>query len=304
MSHAPLWTISDTARARGENAFIMYHPNSRMQRSIGASLSLRLYAKGAIIGVANIIPGVSGGTLAVVLGIYDQLVAAISNLFTLSDMPRKGIVLFLAQLAAGACTSVFLLSNVIDYLYTSHMHPTVFFFIGLIIGSIPSVMRQHTDMRPSASNVALLFIGILAILSLSLVDAGESTEAESSTGAGLALLFVAGVAGAAAMIVPGFSGSFVLVAMGVYWTLIDAVRALDILTLIPSVLGGILGIGVVSKCLDRLLKAYPSQFYYCILGLIVASIYELYPGIPPGVAAAGCAVAAGAGAMISYFMST
>ncbi len=275
-----------------------------MQRSLGANLSLRLYAKGAVIGVANIIPGVSGGTLAVVLGIYDQLVAAISTLFAWGDMSRKDTVLFLAQLAAGACTSIFLLSSVMDYLYTSHMHPTVFFFIGLIIGSIPSVLRQHTDMRPSSSNVALLAIGVLAILSLSLVGAGDTGEAESASGAGMALLFVAGVAGAAAMIVPGFSGSFVLVAMGVYWTLIDAVQALDIVTLLPAVIGGLVGIVVVSKGLDRLLKAYPSQFYYCILGLIIASIYELYPGIPSGAAAAGCAIAAISGAVISYAMST
>ena len=275
-----------------------------MQRSLGANLSLRLYAKGAVIGVANIIPGVSGGTLAVVLGIYDQLVAAISTLFAWGDMSRKDTVLFLAQLAAGACTSIFLLSSVMDYLYTSHMHPTVFFFIGLIIGSIPSVLKQHTDMRPSASNVALLAVGLLAILSLSLVGVGDTGEAESPSGAGMTLLFVAGVAGAAAMIVPGFSGSFVLVAMGVYWTLIDAVQALDIVTLLPAVVGGLVGIVVVSKGLDRLLKAYPSQFYYCILGLIIASIYELYPGIPPGAAAAGCALAAIAGAAVSYVMST
>lgn len=274
-----------------------------MQLSGSGSDSLRLYAKGAVIGIANIIPGVSGGTLAVVLGIYDQLVSAISSLFAFDGDTRRETVIFLAHLALGACSSIFILSSVMDYLYSTHMHPTVFFFIGLILGSIPTVVRQHTDMRPSASNIALLAIGIVAILSLSLATTGDAGESGDATGAGVALLFVAGVAGAAAMIVPGFSGSFVLVAMGVYWTLIDAVQAFDVITLLPAVAGGIIGIAVVSKGLDRLLKSYPSQFYYFILGLIIASIYELYPGVPTGAAAAACIVTAVAGAGVSYALS-
>jgi putative membrane protein len=120
----------------------------------------------------------------------------------------------------------------------------------------------------------------------------------------MALLFVAGIAGAAAMIVPGFSGSFVLVAMGVYWTLIDAVHSLDIVTLLPAIAGGMLGIVVVSKGLDRLLHAYPSQFYYCILGLIIASIYELYPGVPSSdMSLLGCVLAAVTGFIISSLLS-
>lgn len=233
--------------------------------------------KGAVIGVANIIPGVSGGTLAVVLGIYDNLVGAIGDLFTTSKR-RKENFIFLSQIAFGAVLAIFIISSLMDYVYTNHICPTVYFFIGLIIGSIPSILRQHTDMRPTFANIFFFGVGVLAILSLSAITTAESTEI---TGNGdLILLFFAGVAAAAAMIVPGFSGSFVLLAMGVYWELIDAVQAFDLTVLVLPAIGGIIGIVGVSKIIGAAIRKYPSKVYYLILGLIVASIWELYPGIP------------------------
>lgn len=266
-------------------------------------LSPVLLAKGAVIGVANIIPGVSGGTIAVVLGLYDRLVESISSLTRPSRASLATHLPFLAQLTFGALCSIILLSTVMDYLYTEHMHPTVFFFMGLIIGSVPTIIRQHTDMRPSASNIALLAVGALAILSLSLVNADIAESETGSSNGDVALLFVAGMAGAAAMIVPGFSGSFMLVALGVYWHLLEAVRGGDMLTLIPAIAGGLVGIIVVSRGLEVLLHRYPSQFYYCILGLIIASLYEIYPGMPTGAVLVASIATLLAGVAVSLSLS-
>jgi len=233
--------------------------------------------KGAIIGVANIIPGVSGGTLAVVLGIYDKLIGAIGNFLTDSNN-RRSYTIFLAQIGLGALLAIFLLSNIMDFLYENHKIPTLYFFIGLIIGSIPTVMKQHTDMRLNAPNSLFFIIGFIAVLSLELLNVSEANGGGSDYN--IALFFVAGIASAAAMIVPGFSGSFVLVAMGVYWDLIDAVKAFDIVALIPPAIGGLIGIIGISKLINNIIKNHPSKFYYFIMGLIIASIFVLFPGLP------------------------
>jgi len=248
-----------------------------MANGLKDGLDIKLVLKGSIIGIANIIPGVSGGTLAVVLGIYDRLVASIGNFLIDSDNRSKNIK-FLAQIAIGALIAIFLLSNVMDFLYENHEFATIFFFMGLIVGSIPTVMRQHTDMRPNNSNIMLFIFGFLAIVSLELFNISESGSASGNIQ--FPLLFFSGILSAAAMIVPGFSGSFVLVAIGVYWDLIEYVKAFDMVPLVFFGIGGLLGIMVVSKLIDKTLKKYPSKFYYFILGLVVASLFVLFPGIP------------------------
>ncbi|MHC1604579.1 MAG: DUF368 domain-containing protein [Candidatus Methanofastidiosia archaeon] len=236
-------------------------------------------SKGAVIGVANIIPGVSGGTLAVAMGIYDRLVKAIGNFLTKREERREHVV-FLTYLVIGALASIFLLTNVMEFLYSNYPYPMMFFFIGLIIGSIPTVVKQHKDMKPTPTKVFFFVIGVAAIVVLSLVT-GEGENAQTAND-GVVLLFASGFVAAASMIIPGVSGSFVLVAMGVYWKLIEAVQVLDVVVLLPAVAGGIFGIITVSKLIDSAIKKYPSQFYYFVLGLIIASIWKLFPGLPSG----------------------
>ncbi|HOP08930.1 MAG TPA: DUF368 domain-containing protein [Candidatus Methanofastidiosa archaeon] len=272
-----------------------------MANALRGDMDPRLVLKGCIIGVANIIPGVSGGTLAVVLGIYDRLISSIGN-FLFDKENRRGHVIFLAQVALGAAVAIFLLSNLMNYLYENHEYATIFFFMGLIVGSIPTVLKQHTDMRPNMPNILLFIIGFLAILSLELINVSEGGTATGSSE--VPLLFVAGILSAAAMIVPGFSGSFVLVAIGVYWELIDAVKSLDIVPLISFGIGALIGILVVSKALEKILRRYPSKFYYFILGLVIASIFVIFPGVPAdAVVLAKSLASLCAGALISIKLS-
>jgi putative membrane protein len=250
-----------------------------MDLSQRARIDPLLFFKGVVMGIANIIPGVSGGTIAVVLGIYDQLIAAISGMFR-TRANRTAHVVFLAHVAGGALLAVVVLATLMDFLYEQYMYPTVFFFMGLIIGSIPMIYRQHTQMRPTFVHAACLLAGIISVIALSLLAPDSGTQVTGN--GGMALLFVAGIIAAAAMIVPGFSGSFVLVAMGVYWRLIDAVNHLDIVTLIPPVIGGVVGIVFVSRGIEVVLRRYPTKFYYFIIGLLIASVWKLYPGLPSG----------------------
>ncbi|MBN1785550.1 MAG: DUF368 domain-containing protein [Candidatus Methanofastidiosa archaeon] len=238
-----------------------------------------LLLKGSIIGVANIIPGVSGGTLAVVLGIYERFIEALSNILQDAEN-RKCYLKFLAHIGVGAFLSIFILSNLMDFLYENYEVPTIYFFMGLILGSIPTILKMHTDMRPNLSNIALFLIGSISILLLELLNVSEASA--SSGNGNLIFLFFVGIAAAAAMIVPGFSGSFVLVAFGVYWELIEAVKSFDLVVMAPPAIGGLIGVLGVSKIIGKVLSRYPTKFYYFILGLIIASLIVIFPGFPDG----------------------
>ena len=260
------------------------------------NVPLGIVAKGMLMGIANIIPGVSGGTIAVVLGLYDRIICSLSSLLSFSS-EKKECIRFLLPLFAGALISVFFLSSLIDHVYSEYMYQTLFFFMGLVIGSIPLVVSHHTDSRVTFSNIFWVSCGIAAITAVSLAD----TSSTASSGVGVIYMAAAGVFSAAAMIVPGFSGAFVLVAMGVYWELISAVERLDIIALAPVAFGGAIGIVVVTKIIEKVLKSHPAQFYSFILGLMVASVCDLYPGFPGGLVASFSSLAsAAAGIAISY----
>lgn len=236
--------------------------------------------KGMVIGISNVIPGVSGGTMAVILGIYDKLIGTINSFF--KDWKKS--IFFLGEIGIGAALGIILFSKIISTLLNNYAEPTKFFFIGLILGSFPLLYKRATKDKVKKVNY-IWFIVILAIMiGLSIFGNKETSSVILTT---LSLktfisLFAAGFIAAATMILPGVSGSLVLLILGLYTTFTTAISDFNIPLLIPIGLGVLIGIATMTKVIEALLTKYPQPTYFAICGLILGSIFPVYPGFTFG----------------------
>ena len=259
--------------------------------------------KGLVVGVANIIPGVSGGTMAVVMGIYDKLISAVSDL----RKDFKNSVLYLFPIGLGAVLGIVLFSHLIKFLLGSYPMPTNFFFLGLILGSIPMIYRRASKERFHKSSI-LPFVVCFAIMMLMTFLQNVSDEGSalitSLTLVTAIRLFLSGAVAAACMIMPGISGSMVLVLLGVYTSVLTAISALNLPILIPVVLGVLVGIFGGAKLINHCMKRYEQQTYFAILGLIAGSILPivLSAGYTPGLHTVLSVVTLAAGGGIALWM--
>ncbi len=258
--------------------------------------------KGVVIGVANIIPGVSGGTLAVILGIYDKLIGAISHY--LSDSKNRAHnTLFLGQIGLGAVIGVLLFSKLILFLLLRFHQPTFLFFIGLILGSIPIIYRQDASLAFSFKNSLFFGLGFLGIVSLAfLPEQSHLIISQLSLGNSL-FLGMAGLIAAATMVIPGVSGSAILLLIGAYTPIVTAVseRNLPVIGIVG--VGAVIGILVVTHLIDFLLKQFHSQTMSTILGLLAGSGIVLWPGIPFTLLGVSQLIFIGMGAFIATKLS-
>lgn len=243
-----------------------------------------LVAKGFFIGVANIIPGVSGGTLAITLGIYEKIIESISHFFK----NWKEHVAFLLPIGIGAILSLLLLSNVIGYSLENFPVPTVLFFIGLILGGIPLLMKKVKGEFQKPSNLVIFGMMFFLVASFSFLKSGTAVVSfENMNFLGYFLLFVIGVVAAATMVIPGISGSFMLMLLGYYEPIINTIRALthfenvfeNLLILVPFGIGVAVGIILVAKLIEYLLKKFEIKTYFAILGFVLASIISIVMGL-------------------------
>lgn len=229
---------------------------------------------GLIIGTANIIPGVSGGTMAVVLGIYDRLIDAIGSL-------RRRFwesVKYLFPIGIGAAGGILIFSTLMKLLLERYPAPTNFFFLGLVLGGVPVIVRrarsEHFCKRNLVPFTAALAV-MLAIFALSLMN-NESTQLITVlTPLTAVQLFVCGAVASACMILPGVSGSMVLVILGVYTSVLTAISELNLAILIPTGLGILAGILGGAKVIEICLRRFEQGTYCAILGLILGSVFPI-----------------------------
>lgn len=232
------------------------------------------FLKGMVIGVANIIPGVSGGTMMVVMGIYDRMIESISML----RKKFKQSALFLLPLLLGAGAGIWLFSSGIAYMLTNHQVITNFFFIGLIVGSIPMVFQKATESEFKKRNLIPFVITLAVMIATLLISPVDSTEIIRTLDAVqfIRLTLFAAFA-ATAMIIPGISGSFVMMMLGVYGSIVTAVSEFNIPLLIPIGLGVVIGIVGGAKVIHLMLKRFPQAMYFGILGFVVGSVPAIFP---------------------------
>ena len=242
--------------------------------------NLILIAKGFIIGIANIIPGVSGGTLMITLGIYEEVINTISHFFT----NFKKNIKFILPLALGMGLSILLLSKVISVCLDKFPFPTTIFFIGLILGGIPLLFKKVKHKTKSISNWSIFLITFVFVATFGFLKSGNNVVSfDNISGLNCLLLFLVGMLASSTMIIPGISGSFVLMLLGYYEPIINTVKNLtnfsilghNLLILIPFGLGVLLGIVLVSKLIEFLLKKYEIKTYFGVLGFVLASIIAI-----------------------------
>lgn len=290
---------------------------------------IRIFVIGIIVGMANVIPGVSGGTLAVVFNIYDKFVNAITfNVKKLWANKR-----FVIPLLTGMAMGVLILSKIITKLYERFPFQTNCFFTGLVLGSIPLLLSLVLKRAPGSENqpnyftvprivsmVICAVAGIAVLIFFDMKEASVNREVAENmilpaiTFPLVLRLFIAGCVGAVAMIIPGISGSLLMLMMGVYTIVISAIPALFVKStmfhafflLIPNGIGVLLGLLCGAKLISYLLKKAPHQTYAVIFGLICGSVFVVFPGFS-GFAGATriisgilCIIA---GAAMAYFSS-
>ena len=236
--------------------------------------------KGFIIGIANIIPGVSGGTLAITLGIYEQLISTISHFMKNIKENLK----FIIPLGIGAVLSVLVLSNIIGKCLENYPFPTTLFFIGLILGGIPLLSKKTKGHKSKLSNWIIFLITAGIVLVLAFLKSGDAyVSLENLNITSYLLLFLIGMIASATMVIPGISGSFMLMLLGYYKPIIDTISDLthfnnileNMLILIPFGLGILIGIVLVAKLIEHLLKKFEIQTYFGIIGFVIASIVSI-----------------------------
>ena len=242
--------------------------------------------RGVVIGVANVIPGVSGGTMMVSMGIYDDIIGSINNLFK----KFKQSILTLLPYGIGMIIGIVGFAFAIEWLFGRFPIPTALLFIGLIFGGIPTIWKK---VKGHADAVSVIRFVLFFALVIGLEILGQRTGVErelSLTFLGIVISAVVGIIAAATMIIPGVSGSMVMLILGYYNSiigsvtgLVTALKELDIkaffgglLVLIPFILGIFVGIFGVAKLIRFLLDKYESRTYAAILGLIAASPYPVY----------------------------
>lgn len=241
---------------------------------------LMLILKGMIIGIANIIPGVSGGTLMITLGIYQDVIETISHFF--KDI-KKSLKLVI-PLGIGMVLSILILSKIISVCLDKYPFPTTFFFIGLIIGGIPLLWKKVSASKYKYNNWLIFLITFGIVLLFTFLKSGDYVLSfDNLSLSGYVGLFLVGMIAAATMVVPGISGSFVLMLLGYYEPIVNTVKDLtnfsllshNLLILIPFGIGIVIGIILVAKLIEWLLKKYPIKTYYGVLGFVIASIISI-----------------------------
>jgi putative membrane protein len=278
---------------------------------------LILVLKGMAYGVTHVVPGLGGAMMLILLGIYGRFVESVGNLFIKRENWKQYLG-FLVPVGVGMAIGTVVLAKLITVLLEGFPAVTQFFFMGLVVGTIPAVLRLHGDMRPTVGRIVALLAGIALVVAVRLVG-GESgsqgTPVAITTIPGLIYNTVVSFFGGGASVTPGLDGSYVLLLGRTYGPVMEAVGNAPKLVLgmfrlefpIEFWLVATLGVGALagiitfSKLMDMALKHAPSVTYYAVLGLIVGSVYGLWPAVPAGTSLLLCGLGFLVGAGIALF---
>lgn len=247
---------------------------------------LKDICKGAVIGIANIIPGVSGGTMAVSMGIYDKLIHCITHLFK----EFKKSILFLLPIIMGAAAAIVACAFGLEYLFGKFPVPTNLLFIGLILGGLPAVCKKVKGSKINAGHIAAFLVFFGLVVTMAVMGEKEGSAADMSFNVlNVLKLFGVGVIASATMVIPGVSGSMILVLIGYYNPIlseitgfISALKEFDVPALmqgcgvlIPFGIGVVIGIFAIAKLIEIIFAKFPLYAFWAIIGLIVASPFAI-----------------------------
>ena len=258
---------------------------------------------GLALGITTAIPGVSTGTIAVVFSVYYRLIEIITPNIKKIFAAWK----FWLPLVIGGVAGIFFFSKVITFLFSNYYVSTNWFFIGIIIGSLPMVYRNVRGPESAIPALSSILSGVLAlavmVVMAVLKPAEESTYYTVLTPQLFGILSMGGMLAAMAMIIPGISGSFLLLVIGLYRTIVQAVSDLNVKLIVPVALGAIIGVLAGAAFVRFLLQKAPKETYGAVLGLVAGSVLVLYPGgLGSGAAVLFSVLSLLAGAAISFIL--
>ena len=222
---------------------------------------------GGIIGSSMLIPGVSGGTMAIILGIYDRLVNSVGNIFK----ETKRALIFLGITAAGGMLGLIFFSSVMLDIVKKYPVFSMYFFIGAILGSIPMLVKKSGISEGKWYNVFFALLGIVGLFLLRQLPEGNNIQSSPF------MLFICGIIIAAAMVLPGISTSHILLILGMYEIVWGGLKnaAPDFWIFLGS--GAAIGTFLTAKLADKAMKKYPCQTYMIIIGFVMTSVYDIFP---------------------------
>lgn len=247
--------------------------------------------KGFIVGGTMLVPGVSGGSMAMILGIYDRLISSVSSFMK----HKKESLIFLAVFLLGSGLGIATLAKPLLWLVENYTKPMMFFFMGAVAGGIPMIFREAQVKKPTWRVPIYIIIGLASVFLIALIPAGAFQPDTENLAVSLPLLALAGFIAAVALILPGISVSYMLLLLGLYDTSIRAVSELDFLFLLPLAAGLVAGILLTTGALEAAMKRFPQPTYLIILGFVLGSIVQVFPGIPSGWEILLCLALAAAG---------
>ncbi|MBN7772913.1 DUF368 domain-containing protein [Clostridium aminobutyricum] len=234
------------------------------------------FVKGFIIGASMLIPGVSGGTMAIILGIYDDLIHAVSSLK--QDLKANGLLLLQFGLAGAA--GIVVLSGLMLDAVTAWHKPMMYLFLGAIIGSIPPLYKKATIDRVKPLNVGAVAVGSGIAYFITMFPENMLQLATGAYWIHFLVLFIAGIIIAIALVLPGISASYVLLMLGMYDLTLKAIRIFDLKYLIPLAIGVVVGTFLTAGVIEREMKRHPQFTYMLIIGFMLGSLLEVFPGVP------------------------
>lgn len=245
--------------------------------------------KGFAMGTSDLVPGVSGGTIALLLGIYNQFIASISGIFSRRFWPS---FTFLIPIIIGMLLAMGSLSNLFNYLLSQHQIPTMFFFGGLIIGIVPYLLKiSNYKTSFTTKHYMMVIAGIAILIVITLMNNSDKHAGETLTlSTGLIIkYFIAGMCASSAMLLPGISGSFMLLVFGVYGTVMLAISEVVKLNFagLPILLavgfGVLAGFIISSKIIQYFLTHHKLMTFALIIGFVVGSLFAVFPGLPTNI---------------------
>jgi len=248
---------------------------------------LRILTGGALMGTADVVPGVSGGTMLVATGLYDNFIGSVADVSRFKF--SRGAILFLVFLGLGDVTAILTMSGVVEWGLTNFQHIMFALFIGLTLGGVPLLAKSIRPFR--GSSVVGMFVGFLFMIAISFA------LRELNLPINFAILFMGGFVASSAMVLPGISGSYLLLMMGLYSPILtgvsefkDALKAMDVGGVletgfgigVPVALGVVCGVVLLTNTVKFVLHKYHEATVGVLLGLLLGSVVALFPFRAPG----------------------
>ncbi|MCI9080974.1 MAG: DUF368 domain-containing protein [Lachnospiraceae bacterium] len=243
---------------------------------------IKMILKGVMMGVANIIPGVSGGTMAVSMGIYDKMIHAATHL--LSEFKKSMKILI--PIVIGMGIGIVALARIIEFMFAKVPFQTNLLFIGLIVGGLPAITGKVKGKTIRLSHILAFLLFFALVAGLALLGEQEGSAADLSFNlVNVLKIFGVGIVASATMVIPGVSGSMMLMLMGYYNPVLSEINEfIDNLIsfnvpgllegckmLVPFGIGVVVGIFAIAKAIEIIFEKFPEIAYWAIIGLIVAS---------------------------------